>query len=257
MVHPGGLSDPADRADHRNALAVGLVELGDHATATGSSVRICVENMPPGVYPGSRMGELFDLLRKLGHPRLALALDTGHANLSAGTAAETLAAGNLLATTHVHDNNGRQDAHEPPGRGTIDWPAWGRALDAIGYEGPIMMECIRALRNDPTLYRPEVLRGIAGGSERPVGMAPRPGPAGRLPAGPASLQGILNGQADDLGRDLRADAVLDFSLNRGGLAADPRREVAAPPVVELRHLGQASRLAVGDPVADAGRHVMG
>jgi sugar phosphate isomerase/epimerase len=162
VVHPGGLSDPADQADRRRALARGLIELGEHATATGSSVRICVENMPPGVYPGSRMRDLFELLRELNHPRLALALDTGHANLSAGTAAETLAAGRLLATTHVHDNNGRQDAHEPPGRGTIDWPAWGQALDAIGYEGPIMMECIRTLRKDPTLYRPEVLRGIAG-----------------------------------------------------------------------------------------------
>ena len=117
--------------------------------------------MPPGVHPGSRMADLAELLRELDHPRLALALDTGHANLTAGTAAETLAAGALLATTHVHDNNGRQDAHEPPGHGTIDWPAWGRALDAIGYAGPIMLECIRALRHDDSRYRPEVLRGIA------------------------------------------------------------------------------------------------
>jgi sugar phosphate isomerase/epimerase len=161
VVHPGGLSDPADRAARRSALARGLLELGEHALAAGSSVRICVENMPPGVHPGSRMTDLGELLRELAHPRLALALDTGHGNLTAGTAEETLAAGALLATTHVHDNNGRQDAHEPPGRGTIDWPAWGRALDTIGYTGPIMLECIRALRQDPARYRPAVLRGIA------------------------------------------------------------------------------------------------
>lgn len=162
VVHPGGLSDPADQPNRRAALARGLVALGEHAMANAPSVRICVENMPPGVHPGSRMSDLFDLLRDLNHPRLALALDTGHANLSLGTAAETLAARDLLATTHVHDNNGRQDAHEPPGHGTVDWPSWGHALDAIGYTGPIMMECIRALRTDPSLYRPEVLRGIAG-----------------------------------------------------------------------------------------------
>ena len=144
-----------------SALARGLLELAEHAPAAGSSVRVCVENMPPGVHPGSRMAELAELLRELDHPRLALALDTGHANLTAGAAEETLAAGALLATTHVHDNNGRQDAHEPPGLGTIDWPAWGRALDAIGYAGPIMLECIRALRHDHSAYRPEVLRGIA------------------------------------------------------------------------------------------------
>lgn len=161
VVHPGGLSDPSDRVDRRSALARGLVALGEHAMAVGSSVRICVENMPPGVHPGSRMADLAELLREVDHPRLALALDTGHANLTSGVAAETLAAGPLLATTHVHDNNGRQDSHEPPGRGTIDWPSWGAALDAIGYAGPIMMECIRALRHDESAYRPEVLRGIA------------------------------------------------------------------------------------------------
>ena len=161
VVHPGGLSDPADRTARRAALAAGLVELADHAQSLGSSLRICVENMPPGVHPGSGMADLAELLRELNHPRLALALDTGHANMTAGAAEETLAAGPLLATTHVHDNNGRQDAHEPPGHGTIDWPAWGRALDAIGYTGPIMLECIRYLRQNPAAYQPEVLRGIA------------------------------------------------------------------------------------------------
>ncbi len=63
-------------------------------------------------------------------------------------------------TTHVHDNNGRQDSHLPPGHGTIDWLAWGRDLDAIAYTGPIMLECIRHLRQRPTDYRPEVLRGL-------------------------------------------------------------------------------------------------
>jgi sugar phosphate isomerase/epimerase len=161
VVHPGGLSDPADRAARRSALASGLIELGEHALSVGPSIRICVENMPPGVHPGSRMIDLAELLCELEHPRLALALDTGHGNLTSGAAEETLAAGGLLATTHVHDNNGRQDAHEPPGLGTIDWPAWGRALDAIGYAGPIVLECVRALRQDQTRYLPEVLRGIA------------------------------------------------------------------------------------------------
>ncbi len=159
VVHPGGLSDPEDWAARRAALADGLRELAEHAG--GSRVRVCVENMPPGVHPGSRMADLAALLADLNHPKLALALDTGHANLTATAADETLAAGSLLATTHVHDNNGRQDAHEPPGHGTIDWPAWGRALDAVAYSGPILLECIRHLRHDPAAYRPEILRGIA------------------------------------------------------------------------------------------------
>ncbi len=160
VVHPGGLSAAEDRGSRRAALARGLLELAEHAE--GLRVRICVENMPPGVNPGSRMAELAELLAELNHPRLKLALDTGHANLNASAHEETLAAGSLLATTHVHDNNGRQDSHLPPGHGTIDWPAWGHALDAIGYRGPIMLECIRHLRQYPEDFRQEVLRGVCG-----------------------------------------------------------------------------------------------
>jgi sugar phosphate isomerase/epimerase len=159
VVHPGGLSDPQDRGPRRAALARGLLELAEHAA--GSEVRVCVENMPPGVHPGSRMAELAELLAELDHPQLALALDTGHAHLTATVSQETVAAGLRLATTHVHDNNGRQDAHQPPGHGSIDWPAWGWALDAIQYSGPIMLECIRHLRLQPADFRPEVLRGLA------------------------------------------------------------------------------------------------
>ncbi len=158
VVHPGGLSDPDQVEPRRAALARGLLELADHASVLG--VRICVENMPPGVHPGSRMSDLARLLAELKHPSLALALDTGHAHISATVPGETHAAESLLATTHVHDNNARQDSHLPPGLGTIDWTAWGRALDEIHYTGPIMMECIRHLRQAPSDFRADILRGI-------------------------------------------------------------------------------------------------
>jgi sugar phosphate isomerase/epimerase len=169
VVHPGGLSLPQERQDRRAALVSGLGELAEHARATG--VIACVENMPPGVYPGSRMAELAEIMRELDHPQLALALDTGHANIGASAAEETLAAGSLLATTHVHDNNGRQDSHEPPGYGTVDWAHWGQALDQIGYRGPIMLECIRFLRHNPTSYRPEVVAALLNGT--PPDSSPR------------------------------------------------------------------------------------
>ncbi len=155
VVHPGGLSPPEDQAVRRACLARGLTELADHAE--GSGVIVCVENMPPGVHPGSLMRDLFQLVFELDRPELALALDTGHAHISADLGSETAAAGRLLATTHVHDNDGRRDSHDAPGRGTIDWAGWARSLDQIGYRGPIMLECIRQLREDPTLYRPEIL----------------------------------------------------------------------------------------------------
>jgi sugar phosphate isomerase/epimerase len=147
VVHPGGLSDPELAVARRAALAESLIALANHVR--GSSIVICVENMPAGVHPGSRMADLASLVSELGRPELALALDTGHANITSSAVSETEAAGPLLRTTHVHDNNGRSDSHDPPGLGSVDWESWLSALDLVEYQGPIMLECIRNLRERP------------------------------------------------------------------------------------------------------------
>ena len=155
VVHPGGPST-AEQAEARGErLRDSLITLADHAA--GLDVVICVENMPPGVHPGSRMADLHALVAAIGHPALALALDTGHAHLAGTAAGETLAAGSRLRTTHVHDNDGRLDAHLPPGLGSIRWDEWVDSLDAIGYHGPIMLECIRHLRQYPGEITPEFI----------------------------------------------------------------------------------------------------
>ncbi|WP_246196492.1 sugar phosphate isomerase/epimerase family protein [Aquisphaera giovannonii] len=160
IIHPGGLSEADERQARRGQLARGLVELAE--LAAGGGMCLCVENMPPGVHPGSLMADLHDLVRELSHPAIALALDTGHAHISADVVGETLAAGHHLATTHVHDNDGRRDSHDPPGHGTIAWPAWAEALDRIRYEGPIVLECIRQLREDPSRFFHDVIAPLLG-----------------------------------------------------------------------------------------------
>lgn len=155
VVHPGGLSDRADAGRRRDALVASLVDL---AVAAGDAgVMLCVENMPPGVHPGSSMADLAGIVAEVASPMVALALDTGHAAIrrdgpadpGLDLAATTRAAGRLLATTHVHDNDGRRDLHWPPGFGVVDWDDWVRHLDAIDYRGPIVLECIRHLRSEP------------------------------------------------------------------------------------------------------------
>ena len=168
VVHPGGFSEQSDFEGRRDVLKENLGNLGDFAENLG--MILCVENMPPGVYPGSRMADLANLVGELSHASLRLAIDTGHANMSGSASAETLAAGTWLATTHVHDNDGRRDIHSPPGFGTVDFVAWVRALDAINYTGPIMLECIRQLRQDRSLITDaflEILRKLTGHSRGP------------------------------------------------------------------------------------------
>lgn len=147
VVHPGGLSEELSFSRRRDLLASGLIALADHVQGTG--LIVCVENMPAGVHPGSRMADLEAIVSEIDRPEIGLALDTGHANIVSSAEEETLASSRWLRTTHVHDNNGRSDSHEPPGAGTVNWPAWKQALDAIDYRGPIMLECIRILRQSP------------------------------------------------------------------------------------------------------------
>jgi sugar phosphate isomerase/epimerase len=88
---------------------------------------------------------------------VGLALDTGHAQISETPESATLAAGRWLRTTHVHDNDGRHDTHLPPGSGIVDWGVWLSALDAIDYRGPILLECIRHLREVPASLNDDLL----------------------------------------------------------------------------------------------------
>lgn len=158
VIHPGGLSDPDETVRRTDALIRSLIALADHAS--NPDFFLCVENMPPGVFPGSRMTDLAAIVVQVDHAKVGLAIDTGHAHLVESPEAETRAAGPLLRTTHVHDNRGHQDVHLPPGQGTIDWAGWIEALDEVGYEGPIMLECIRHIRDNPDCLTPGFLAFI-------------------------------------------------------------------------------------------------
>lgn len=112
------------------------------------------------------MADLAEIVTSVGHPALGLIGDTGHARMVSSAEEETMEArGGLLVSTHVHDNDGRRDLHAIPGEGVIDWPAWTGALDRVGYRGPLILECIRALRE-----RSEAdLAGLAGSLARLLG----------------------------------------------------------------------------------------
>jgi sugar phosphate isomerase/epimerase len=158
VVHPGVLSDAADFDRRRAALQESLAKLA--ATAAENDVWLCVENLPRGSFPGSFTADNAAIVRELGASHVGLCLDTGHANIMADIASETRAAGNLLRTTHVHDNDGQRDSHLLPGLGTIRWPDFSAALSEIGYRGVVMLECPRFLRDNPHLITDELRKRL-------------------------------------------------------------------------------------------------
>ncbi len=70
----------------------------------------------------------------------SICLDYGHGHLTGELADVIESVAGHLATTHVHDNDGRRDAHLPPYAGTINWDAAMMETQKIGYEGAYIFE---------------------------------------------------------------------------------------------------------------------
>jgi len=108
--------------------------------AEDCGVVLAVENMGRGY--GSLASHLLHLVEELS-PRVAVCVDTGHANIEAYKGAVHRLVEEVdgtIAATHVSDNDGSGDQHLFPGRGTIRWREVLAALDAAGYRKPLNLE---------------------------------------------------------------------------------------------------------------------
>ena len=136
-VEAAGWDAFADRS------ATTLRRLAKQAARFGISV--VLENVWHSVHARSVAG-FIDIVRAADQPNVGICLDSGHANLAGLSVGDEIrAAGKLLRDTHFHDNVGPRDGklfdqHIPPGLGTIDWQDACRALDEIGYPGPVVFE---------------------------------------------------------------------------------------------------------------------
>lgn len=101
--------------------------------ARAAGVRLLLENI---ISSGTRVSALNALLDDVDPAGEAgLCLDLGHAHVDGGVLEELRAALPRLAHLHVHDNDGTEDAHLAPGRGTIPWLRLIAQLRAAGYRG--------------------------------------------------------------------------------------------------------------------------
>jgi sugar phosphate isomerase/epimerase len=165
VVHPGVLSDAVDFDRRRAALLQSFNELAP--VSAQHSIWLCVENLPRGSFPGSFTADNASIVRELHASHIGLCLDTGHANIMADVASEARAAAGLLRTTHVHDNDSHRDSHLLPGLGTIRWPDFSAALAEINYDGVLMIECPRFMRENPQLLNDELSDRLAHFCRRP------------------------------------------------------------------------------------------
>jgi sugar phosphate isomerase/epimerase len=101
-------------------------------------VMACLETLREP-YSAISNQQLLDIV-KARQPVLGMIMDTGHAHISDNLHEITRQGKNIIKSLHIHDNDGKDDSHYPPQRGTINWPEFIRDLKNISYQGPIIFE---------------------------------------------------------------------------------------------------------------------
>ena len=139
VIHPSAPGKAGD-GDTCEALEESIERLLPLAEETDTV--LALENIPAAM---GRAEPLTDFVSRIAHPRLRICIDTGHALITEGentrSAVERLAP--MCIATHLHDNDGRNDAHLIPGQGAFEWPSFFAALDARGYPGTLALELRR------------------------------------------------------------------------------------------------------------------
>jgi sugar phosphate isomerase/epimerase len=130
-----------------------LEELAVFARQRG--VEILLENIPNDLSSAERLLQF----EELTHIGLNYVFDTGHAHMNEGVENAFNLMKDRIRSTHIHDNNGKDDSHVFPFRegGTVDWKLTMDLLRTRPDQYPLLLE----LRERPDIPNPlEAVREI-------------------------------------------------------------------------------------------------
>lgn len=129
--------------DHAvDAAFTSLEELSIFARQRG--VEILLENIPNELSSAERL----ELFNRTTHLNLNYVFDTGHAHMGAGIEHEFGLMKPRIRSTHVHDNDSKEDQHLLPlTSGTIDWA---HTMDLFG-GSPGQFPLVLELHDDPAM----------------------------------------------------------------------------------------------------------
>jgi len=109
--------------------------------AEPSGVRLLLENIPMGVFP--RADQLIAFADSIGSPSVGICYDIANAHFIGEDAAAGLRkVRSRLSIVHLSDTGREAWRHDPVGRGSCDFAAFGAALTEIGYSGTSMLEIV-------------------------------------------------------------------------------------------------------------------
>lgn len=111
--------------------------------AKDRNVLLLMENTPNGMWA------LDEVLTRLGEnpddTNMGICIDVGHAHISSDAGKQPIREyfkrySSQLRHVHFSDNNGEEDSHLPPGKGTIQWKDVFACLADIGYTKSCVLE---------------------------------------------------------------------------------------------------------------------
>lgn len=127
---------PRTQAESRGALLEAMSELGGHAVSVGAQVFLEPLNRYED-YLINTLADAVSIVDEVGSPGVAVCADTYHMSIEERDCAESIrAAGAHIKHVQLGDSNRLE-----PGAGHYDWPASLAALDQVGYDGWLAMEC--------------------------------------------------------------------------------------------------------------------
>lgn len=109
-------------------------------------VEVLLENIPN---EHSSAEQLNRFLRET-HLELGYCFDIGHAHMGRGIEHEFELMQEQIRSTHLHDNNGKEDQHLMPGEGSIDWRRAMKLLRSRDGQYPLLLE----LKEPPGVQHP-------------------------------------------------------------------------------------------------------
>jgi sugar phosphate isomerase/epimerase len=127
---------PRSQEESRRLLVEALVELGEHAEQVGATLFLEPLNRYED-YLVNTLADAVSVVEEVGSPGVAVIADTYHMSIEEADCARSLEeAGPYVRHVQLGDSNRLE-----PGAGHYDWPATLEALDRIGYDGWLAMEC--------------------------------------------------------------------------------------------------------------------
>jgi sugar phosphate isomerase/epimerase len=145
LIQHLGVADEEYSEQKTDSAFAALEEISLFARQRG--VELLLENTPNALSSAERLL----LFLETTHMDLNFCFDTGHANMKEGVDTAFRLMKSRIRSTHVHDNNGKDDSHLFPlvaEGGTIQWP---RTMDSLRtLDCPLVLE----LKDVPTLANP-------------------------------------------------------------------------------------------------------